>query len=157
MAPVKQEMLITDFAPTDAILHGKPQRPALLDVLGHHSALDLRRPGRLGVLDELAEREREAARDEVGREGYGLMSIIFFPFGIWSNGIGDYCTCDSGCKYMANYFFEFSANLFPASNDFLHTPVSLKFLKQIIKSFIAFFFHAGRLTNRPSCICTISF
>lgn len=51
---------------TDAIRDGKSQRPALLDVLGHHNASYVRSLGRLDVLDVLAEQEREAARDEIG-------------------------------------------------------------------------------------------
>ncbi len=51
---------------TDAVRDGKSQGPALLDVLGRHSAFDFRSLGHLDVLDVLAEREREAARDEIG-------------------------------------------------------------------------------------------
>ena len=57
---------MTDICFTDAVLSGKSQRTALLDVLGYHNAFDVRSPECLDILDPLAEREREGARAQTG-------------------------------------------------------------------------------------------
>ena len=66
MVPTRLRVSNCRLCPTGAIPDGKSQNPALLGVLGRYNTFDFRSLGHLDILDVLAEREREATRDEIG-------------------------------------------------------------------------------------------